>query len=87
MGEKKKKIFTRAGVQLAIFSKLTNLSTQFGFPSLMNVMSGKERRQSAVNTSPARLRVESLTFQQQRHEGDVRGTQLGHGQSVGPVVA
>lgn len=31
--------------------------------------------------------LESLTFQQQRHEGDVRRTQLGHRQSVGPVVA
>lgn len=28
----------------------------------------------------------TVTFEEQRHEGDVRRTELGHSQSVGPVV-
>lgn len=41
---------------------------------------------SQLTLNRRRMRV-SVTFEQQRHEGDVRRTEFGHSQSVGPVVA
>lgn len=34
-----------------------------------------------------KIMLVSVTFEQQRHEGDVGRTEFGHSQSVGPVVA
>lgn len=59
----------------------------------MNVMSGHRQQRenmSAINSWHSQLmlyRRVSVTFEQQRHEGDVRRTEFGHSQSVGPVVA
>ena len=44
-----------------------------------------EFKQQQQQLSGLKVQV-CVTFEQQRHEGDVRRAEFGHSQSVGPVV-
>lgn len=52
-----------------------------------HVLEETTERRSARTMPKPHLEAASVTFEQQRHEGDVKGPQLGHRQPVGPVVA